>query len=99
MPNKTSQHILATSATLLGFCLFVITALHVASLSETYIIDELTSVVAILLTISSIFSFISIRSRKALREKRYETIADYLFLISLTGILIIILLITLNFVD
>lgn len=99
MANKTSQHILSTSATLLGFCLFVITALHVSSLSETHIIDELTSTIAVLLTISSIFSFMSIRSLKPAHEKKYETIADYLFLVSLIGILVVILLIALNYVN
>ena len=97
MANTTSQHILNTSANLLGFCLFVITSLHVANLSETHIIDELTSLVAVLLTFSCIFSFISIRTLNSKREKRFEKIADYLFVISLIGILIIIIFITFNF--
>ncbi|WP_411273473.1 hypothetical protein [Daejeonella sp.] len=97
MANNTSQHILNTSANLLGFCLFVITSLHIASKTETHIIDELTSSFAVLLTFSCIFSFASIRTSDLKREKRLETIADYLFVISLIGILIIILLITLNF--
>ncbi len=98
MANKTSQHILNTSANLLGFCLFVITSLHIANMTETHIIDELTSAVAILLTLSCIFSFISIRTAYSVREKRLEIIADYLFVFSLIGILIIILLITSNFI-
>jgi uncharacterized membrane protein len=98
MANNTSQHILNTSANLLGFCLFVITSLHVANYTETQIIDEMTSFIAILLTFSCIFSFISIRSTNLKREKQTETIADYLFVLSLFGILIIILLITFNFV-
>jgi len=98
MANNTSQHILNTSANLLGFCLFVITSLHIANLTETRIIDELTSLIAVLLTLSSIFSFGSIRTSDLKKEKRFETIADYLFVVSLIGILIIILLITLNFI-
>ncbi len=97
MSNNTSQHILNTSATLLGFCLFVITSLHIANKIETYIIDEFTSVVAVLLTFSCIFSFISIRTTNKAKEKRFETIADYSFIVALSGILVIILLITLNF--
>ena len=81
---------------MLGFCLFVITSLKISNLIENQILDELTSCVAILLTCSSIFSFVSIRSENEKREKRLE--ADYPFIISLLGILIIILLITLNFV-
>jgi hypothetical protein len=98
MANNTSQHILNTSANLLGFCLFVITSLHIANLTEAHIVDEFTSCVAVLLTFSCIFSFISIRTSDPEREKRLETIADYLFVISLIGILIIILSITLNFI-
>jgi hypothetical protein len=99
MPNTTSQHILNTSATLLGFCLFVITSLHIANKIETLIIDEFTSIVAVLLTFSSIFSFISIRTANYNREKRFETIADYFFVVALLGVLLIILLITFQFLD
>ena len=98
MPNTTSQHILSTSANLLGFCLFVITSLHFTDNAENSIVDELTSVVAILLTVSCLFSFFSIRSSKENIERILETIADYLFIISLLGILVIIFLITLNFI-
>ncbi|MFA5297797.1 MAG: hypothetical protein WC389_06265 [Lutibacter sp.] len=98
MSNTTSQHILSTSANLLGFCLFVITSLHIANLTEIHVIDELTSVVAVLLTFSCIFSFISIKTLNSKRENRLERVADYLFLFSLIGILIIILFITFNFI-
>ena len=98
MSNTTSQHILNTSANLLGFCLFVITSLHFTDKAESSIIDELTSVVAILLSISCLFSFFSIRTSNDIIEKRLETIADYLFIVSLLGILIIISLITLNYI-
>lgn len=97
MANQTSPHILGTASNLLGFCLFVITSLHIANQTESHYIDEFTSVVAIILTISCIFSFASIRSNDEAKEKHLESIADYLFIISLIGILIIILLITLNF--
>lgn len=98
MANNTSQHILATSANLLGFCLFVITSLHIANFAENHIIDELTSVVAVMLTISSVLSFLSIRTVNHKRERLLETIADYFFFASLLGILVIILLITLNYI-
>lgn len=97
MANTTSQHILGTAANLLGFCLFVITSLKIADRSESFLIDEFTSVIAVLLTCSCVFSFASIRTKDALRERRLEKIADYFFIVSLVGILIIILLITLNF--
>jgi len=99
MANNTSQHILNASATLLGFCLIVITSLRIANLTETIIIDELTSVIALLLTFSCGFSFISIRTKNKTKEEKFETIADYFFMVSLLGILVIILLITFNFIN
>jgi hypothetical protein len=99
MANTTSQHILSTSANLLGFCLVVITSLHITNESEVSIIDELTSVVAVLLIFSCLFSFFSIRTTIKEREIRLETIADYLFIGSLVGILVVILIIALNFLN
>lgn len=97
MANKTSQHILGTSANLLGFCLFIITSLHLANKTENNLIDEFTSIVALLLTVSSVFSFISIRTQNKTREYKFEQIADYLFIISLIGIFGIIAFIIINF--
>jgi hypothetical protein len=99
MANYTSQHILTTSATLLGFCLFVITSLHIANQIETHLIDEFTSIVAVLLTFSCIFSFISIRTTNQKNEKRLEFFADYFFIPALIGILIIILLISFDLIS
>ena len=98
MANITSQHILNTSANLLGFCLFVITSLHVANRIETHIIDELTAIVAVFLTFSCVVSFISLKTTNQRREQRLEAFANYMFIISLIGILVIILLITLNII-
>ena len=99
MANTTSPHILGTSANLLGFCLFVITSLHIVNQTETHRIDEFTSVIAVLLTFSCVFSFISIRTKHEKRETLMESIADYFFFASLIGILIVILLISLNFIE
>ncbi|HMK04826.1 MAG TPA: hypothetical protein VK489_11565 [Ferruginibacter sp.] len=98
MANNTSQHILGTAANLLGFCLFVITSLHISDTSKTSIIDEFTSFIALSLAISCLFSFISIRTQNQATEKRFETIADYLFITSMAGIVIIILLLVFQFI-
>ncbi len=98
MKTTTSEHILSTASNLLGFCLFVITSLHITNLAATTLIDEFTSVVAMLLAFSSLFSFISIRAKNPANEKKYENLADYLFLISLFGIVIIILLLVFHFI-
>ena len=97
MANKTSQHILSTSANLLGFCLFVITSLHLTNKSQLSLVDEFTSIVALFLTASSVFSFISIRTENKKKEYRFELIADYLFILSLLGIFGIIVFIIINF--
>lgn len=98
MTRSTSQHILGTSANLLGFCLFVITSLHVSSSSESTLIDEFTSVIALLLTISTFFSYASIRTVHPKREQQMEKVADYFFIASLLGIAAIILLLVFHFV-
>jgi hypothetical protein len=97
LANKTSQHILNTSATLLGFCLFIITSLHFANQADNTWIDEFTSVVALLLTVSCVFSFVSIRSSDEAREYKMEKIADYFFLFSLVCIMGVIAFIIIKF--
>ncbi len=97
MANKTSQHILGTSSNLLGFCLFILTSLHLSNKSENSLIDEFTSIVALFLAISSFLSFVSIKTENKKMEYRYEQIADYLFLGSLLGIFGIIVFILFNF--
>ncbi len=99
MSNNTSQHILNTAATLLGFCLVVITSFQVGNKSETSIIDEFTSVIALLLTGSCFLSFISIKTNKDNVSRKLESAADYLFMIALSGVFIIISLIAINFID
>ncbi len=98
MANNTSQHILSTSANLLGFCLFVITSLHINNKAASSIIDEFTSVIALILTFSCFFSFISIRTKNTNRELLFEKVADYLFMGSLNGIVLIILLLVFHFI-
>jgi surface polysaccharide O-acyltransferase-like enzyme len=99
MANNTSKHILGTSANLLGFCLFVITSLHITDKSASSIIDEAASVIALLLSLSCFFSFVSIRTIDAKKEERFEKIADYFFLYSLVGIIVIILMLVLKFIE
>lgn len=97
MANSTSPHILSTSANLLGFCLFIITSLHISDVTETHFIDGLTSIVCILLTFSCMFSFVSIRTQNLERERKLESIADSLFFTALIGILISIVIMAYNF--
>jgi hypothetical protein len=50
------------------------------------------------LAVSCIFSFLSIRTEKLVLENRLETIADYLFLVALIGLIIVIAFIAFNFI-
>lgn len=93
MAKNTSEHILSTSANLLGFCLVIITSLHFTNKAEAGFIDECSAIAAVLLAFSCFFSFGSIRTRDTKRSVYLETIADYLFIASLIGILITTLLI------
>lgn len=97
MANKTSQHILGTATNLLGFCLFIITSLHLSNKSENSLVDEFTSIVALLLATASILSFVSIRTENKAREFKLEGIADYFFILSLIGIFGIIVFIIITF--
>jgi hypothetical protein len=90
MANKTSQHITGYICESPGVCLFVITALHFTNKTENTYFDEITSVVALCLTLSSVLSFISIRTQNERREYILEQIADYLFIFSLVSIMILI---------
>ncbi len=99
VPNNTSQHILNTSATLLGFCLFVITSLHSSRYSDTSVIDEFTSGVALALIFSCIFSFFSIQKRDQKKSHYAEKIAEYFFGFALLGILLIVLLLLFNVIQ
>jgi len=97
MPNKTSQHILGTASNLLGFCLIVISSLHIAQKTENTLLDEFVSVIAMLLIISCIFSFGSIKTENTKMEAILEKIADLLFVVSLIGIFAIILFLIIKF--
>jgi amino acid transporter len=98
MANNTSPHILTTAANLLGFCLFVITSIHISNTAQLSFIDEITSVIAVLLVFSCLFSFYSIKTKNINTGKRLEGIADSIFVIALIGILVVVLLIVFNFI-
>lgn len=93
MANKTSPHILGTCTNLMGFCLLLITSLHIAEKAKTTLVDEFTAIVALLLTFSSIMSFVAIRTGNTRLERRVETAAEVLFFIGMVGIIFILIFI------
>ena len=95
--NNKAPHILNTSANLLGICFLVLTSLKVFNLSGTTFIDECTAVATLLFMISSILSFLAIRSQTDKSDK-YENVADYIFLSGLSCLFITIMMVTFNFI-
>lgn len=71
---------------MLGFCLIVISSIHIAQKTKSSYADEFVSVIALLLSVSCILSFLSIKTENLKREILLEKMADFLFLLSLAGI-------------
>ena len=98
MENKTSQYLFGTSISLQGFCFFIITTIHLFSNEERTLIDEFAALLAICLSITSFLSFLSIRTQNLRSKKRYELIAEYIFISSMIGIITVILAIVLKII-
>ena len=98
MSNNKSEHILNTSSNLLGFCLVVLTSLKISKYNAVSIIDELTGVGTIFLIVSSILSFLSIRSNKENISVRYEKIAENIFIIALVFVFLITFMIAFSII-
>jgi hypothetical protein len=75
------QHILPTSANLLGICFAIFTVIRALGFGESTYIDEMAIVAVFLFLGSCLFSYTSMRSRK--RWVLYEKIADFIFLTAL----------------
>ncbi len=97
--EKKSTHILNASTNLLGFSMIIITSLKITKASHHTFLDEFAGIAAIFFACSSFFSFMSIRSRHKSLGNRYESIADYLFLIALFCIVLSVIIITTTIID
>lgn len=88
--HNKSPHILNTSANLLGFCLVIITSIRVGNFSAASFIDEVAGISAILLSLSCLFSFLSMKSLREHNAIILERVADAAFLTALICIFLII---------
>jgi hypothetical protein len=80
-------HLLSMSGTLAGFCITGVTLFHTntgANLPET-IADDVLAISALLFLVCAYTIFVALRTRKSERAIALESIADALFLFSLTG--------------
>lgn len=97
--EKKSTHILNASSNLLGFSMIIITSLKITKTSHNTFLDEFAGIACVLFACSSLFSFMSIRTDKESLGNRYESIADYLFLIALFCIILSVIIITTAIMD
>jgi hypothetical protein len=79
--QAVSQHILGTSANLLGICFAIFSVIRVLGRGDLTYIDEIAVVSVFLFLFSCLFSYVSMRSRK--RWLLYERIADFIFITAL----------------
>ena len=96
MAAEKSPHILNTSSNLLGFCLVVLTSIKISKFSAATVIDEITAISAVLLAISCILSFLSMKTKDETRANKMENIADVVFLIALIAVSATIVLVSFN---
>jgi hypothetical protein len=98
MKNNKSQHILNASSNLIGICFIVLTSFKVLKLGQASIIDEITAVASVLLMVSCIFSFLSIRTSNEQYSVKYENVAESCFIIGLSIMFITVMVIAFDFI-
>ncbi len=79
--KNISRHILPTSSNLLGLCFVILTFIKLLKLSNETVIDESIGFLIFLFLVSSILSYISMRTKR--KSEIYERIADIIFLLGL----------------
>jgi hypothetical protein len=79
--SNMSNHILPTSSNLLGLCFVILSFIKLSKMADATILDEATAAAIVLFLISSITSYMSIRSAE--KGLSLEKIADIIFLLGL----------------
>lgn len=97
MSQENSPHILNSSANLLGICFLILTSIQVLKLKEATIIDDVLAFAIFMFMTSCILSFLSM-TRKKIFHRRYELIAEYIFLVGLFSLFTTTMLITFNII-
>lgn len=88
-PRDIAKHILPTAANLLGICFVLLSYIQLSSLTDKTLLDECLGMLISLFLVSCIFSYISMRSTR--KSAFYERLADIVFLIGLTFLIIVTL--------
>ncbi len=80
-PNDLSQHILPTSAQLVGVCLTVISLIKVLHIGQVgSLLDKFLAIDSLLFTISATLSYASMRKSESANLEKY---ADQFFMLGL----------------
>jgi hypothetical protein len=95
---KKSPHILGASSNLAGFCFVILTSIKILDLSNKTLIDNITIFSFLAFMISTIFSFLTIRTRRG-QGFLFEKVADYAFIIGLILVFATALLISFNLIN
>ncbi len=92
--NSSSPHILSTSSNLLGFTFLVLSSIKGLKLAQGMFIDKIISLCVVLFALSSFISFASMRVRSLQKAKKYEAVAEYIFLFGLFIVMIVAMLLS-----
>jgi hypothetical protein len=79
--NGIGNHILSTSANMLGICFVIISVVSVSGMRHKTLLDELSSIAMLQFMASCILSYCSIRSAK--NQVSLERCADLIFMSAL----------------
>lgn len=94
MNGDKSQHIMNASTNLVGFTFIVLTSLKAFHLGQNALIDEMVAVSVTGFMLSTLLSFLSIRSDEKPSGRYYETVADYVFFGSLLLMFVVCMILT-----
>lgn len=97
MKQEDAPHILNTSANLLGICFLILTSIQVLHVGEKTIIDGVLAFAIFLFMSSCLLSFLSLRQQN-MQSRKFELLADYIFLGGLLSLFITTMLLTFNIV-
>ena len=95
MNGDKSSHIMNASTNLVGFTFIVLTSLKAFHLGRSVLVDKLVVLSVTGFMISTLFSFLSIRThKKGDKSAFYEMVADYIFFGSLLMMFLVCILLT-----
>lgn len=99
MARPHSHHILPTSANLLGFTFLVLTSIKGLGFSQSGITDKITVMCVVLFALSTLLSFMSIRTEEKNAMIDYEKWAERIFFLALFICTLLSLLIAFDIVS